>query len=290
MPTTDRMLSVLKLFTADRSEWTVEGASRELRLSLSTCYRYFASLAKAGLIGMDGGGRYVLGPAAIEMDWLIRRTDPLTRASAPAMRLLASGLDRPSVVLLCRLYRHRVMCVAEYNAGFPDFASGYERGRLMPLFRGAASKIILANMPDRAVGELFRRHPEALDAAALGGTPREARATLARDRRAGLSVTSGEVDIGLTGMAAPVFGADGVLGSVAYVFKADALDLAAQVRFAELLRSAAGQVTAALAALDAEGRTEPPAAVEQPQMLAGDVAAPTAVQPVPAIRRTGRVR
>ena len=126
------------------------------------------------------------------MDWLIRRTDPLTRAAGPPMRLLASGLDRPAVLLLCQLFRGKVMCIAQDAVGFPSFASSYERGRPMPLFRGAASKIILANLSDRAITALFKRHPEATGEVNLGSTSRETKSALVAIRRHGLCVTSGE--------------------------------------------------------------------------------------------------
>ena len=127
MSSGDKLLSVLTLFSTERAVLTVEQAAQEFGLSTSTSYRYFASLAKAGLIDQPGEGRYIPGPAAIEMDWLIRRTDPLTLACGPAWRQLAVGLDRPVVLLLCRLYRGQVMCVMQDRVGFPQFGSGHER-------------------------------------------------------------------------------------------------------------------------------------------------------------------
>ena len=46
MTTSDRLLSVLGLFTIERPEWTVEEAANELQLAASTTYRYFRSLSK----------------------------------------------------------------------------------------------------------------------------------------------------------------------------------------------------------------------------------------------------
>ena len=51
--------------------------------------------------------------------------------------------------MLCRLYRNQVMCVHQETTPVPpDFAIGYERGRPLPLYRGAASKIIDATDSD----------------------------------------------------------------------------------------------------------------------------------------------
>lgn len=248
MTSADRMLSVLSLFSMDRSEWTAEGAAAELRFSLSTTYRYFSSLARAGLITPLHGNRtgvYVLGPASIEMDWLIRRTDPLTNAGRGPLRFLAGSLDRAAVLLLCRLYYGQVMCITHETVGFPSFGSTYERGRPMPLFRGAASKVILANMPNKTIRALLRDRSGELPGAAA---PNAFKASLAEVRRDGASVTQAEVDEGLTGIAAPIFDADGVIGSIAYAFATDSLDTNATARFRDLVKVAAEQVSLALVA------------------------------------------
>ena len=46
----DRVLAVLGLFTADEPTWTVDAAARRLGISKPTAYRYFKSLARAGLV------------------------------------------------------------------------------------------------------------------------------------------------------------------------------------------------------------------------------------------------
>jgi len=249
MSSADRMLSVLQLFSMDRTEWTVDLAAEKLGCSLSTTYRYFASLARAGLISPIGGsrlGRYILGPAAVEMDWLIRRTDPLTRAGRQPLRTLAGSLDRPALLLLCRLYHGQVMCVTQEAVGFPSFATAYERGRPMPLFRGAASKVILAHLPDRAIRAFIRDRAAELAEAGLPTHLAELKALLAPIRRAGHCETAGELDFGLTGLAAPVFDGDGVIGSIGYAFASETLNPDAVARFAQHARAAAAHVSSTL--------------------------------------------
>lgn len=154
MSTADRVLSVLGLFTMEQPEWTVEGAMQELGLSSSTAYQYFRSLVEAGLLVSSRTGLYSIGPGVISLDRITRRHDLLVQEAREPMQRLADRIDKAGVALLCRIFRSQVMCVDQLSAS-ATLAIGYERGRLMPLFRGAASKAILAQLSSRATRRLW---------------------------------------------------------------------------------------------------------------------------------------
>lgn len=221
MTTSDRLLSVLGLFTIERSQWTVEAAAKELELALSTAYRYFRSLTRAGLIVPFTPGLYVLGPAIIQYDRQMRLLDPLITTAAPVMRSIVQSAPANSLLLLCRLYRDQVMCVHQEAVGRSDFAVSYERGRPLPLFRGAASKVILANLPTRSVRSLHTKYSEEMARFGLGADWKHVKLRLRQIRAAGISITQSELDIGLTGISAPLFRSDGgVIGSISIVLPA----------------------------------------------------------------------
>lgn len=247
MTTSDRLLSVLGLFTVERPEWTVEEAAAELRQAASTTYRYFRSLSKAGLIVAFATGRYVLGPAIIHYDRQIRLRDPLTTAAQPIMKRLTEQLPAHTLILLCRLFRNQVMSVHQESAEKPDFAVSYERGRTMPLFRGASSKIILAHMPPRLVKALYEEHAAKFTQASLGKSWDEAKKRLRALRSAGVAIAHGEVDSGMCGVAVPVFEPGSVvIGSLSIVIPARHLTPNFLEQVAPLLKSAAEQVHGAL--------------------------------------------
>ena len=79
MNTSDRLLSILRLYTFQKPEWTVEEAAKETGISISTAYRYFRSLRKIGMLEPLNGSAYTLGPAIVELDRQIRISDPLIR-------------------------------------------------------------------------------------------------------------------------------------------------------------------------------------------------------------------
>ncbi len=257
MRTSDRLLSVLGLFTAERPQWTVEEATQTLGLAVSTAYRYFRSLSDSGLVTSYTNGRYVLGPAIIQYDRQHRLHDPLICAATPIMERMAPLLPHNCLLLLCRLYHEHVMCIHQEYARAPTFAVSYERGRLMPLFRGAASKVILAHLPTRFLRAFHARHaPEFSER--LGRDWRAVRATLRIIRAEGVHVTQSELDAGMMGIAAPVFAPEGaVIGSISIVLPARdaAPDIAA--RGIALMRDAGIQIGTLLAGARVEPlRTE----------------------------------
>jgi len=213
--TANRVLAVLNLFTVEKPEWTVEEAAKEIGASVSTAYRYFRDLSNVGLLDPSPSSKYVLGPAVIENDRKIRLTDPLIKVGRPAMQRLVTRSGSAGVALLCRIYRNRVMCVHQEAVVLPENTVGYERGRPMPMFRGASSKVILANLPSRTARWFFEKYADEIAAGGLGSDWETIKLNLRRIRKAGLHITHGEVDSGRVGIAAPVFGPDrNVIGSV----------------------------------------------------------------------------
>jgi DNA-binding IclR family transcriptional regulator len=221
----DRMLAVLQLFTVERPQWTVEDAAAALGVSAPTAYRYFKRLTKVGLISPVGGTGYGLGPAIIQLDRLIEICDPLLGAGRRVMMSLVSDAVEGSTVLLNRLFRDRVMCihqVASYGAQHPVC---YERGLLMPLFRGASAKIILAHLAPRRLTLLFARHAQEIAAAGLGNDRQEFGRGLAKLRRARHCISRSEFEPGRLAISAPIFDAQpAILGSVTFVLPAETAD------------------------------------------------------------------
>ena len=215
MTTSERLLAVLDLFTVERPDWSVDEVAAKLGLAVSTAYRYFNSLSTSGLLTTFGGGRYRLGPTILRYDRQLRLTDPLVLAARMEMDRLARIVPGQTVAFICRLFVDQVICVAQSAIDDPPFAVGYERGRLMPLFAGSASRVILANLPARHLRSLYRREPLAFSAAGLGHDWITVRSALRRHREAKGCVINGEVDPGMRGISVALFGLNGeVIGSL----------------------------------------------------------------------------
>jgi DNA-binding IclR family transcriptional regulator len=201
----DRLHLLLSLFTVDKPLWTAEEAASALGVSPSTAYRQFASLLRLGLLeAVDSPRGHVLGPAIIELDRNIRLSDPLIRVAMPAMRWLADQAPVSCTVMLCRLYRDRVMCIHQEEKPASPGDVSYERGRLMPLFRGAPSKTIIAQLTARQLAGVVQRMPEERRRAELKRPLDELRAELQDIRKRGYCITHGEVDADVIGIAMPL--------------------------------------------------------------------------------------
>jgi DNA-binding IclR family transcriptional regulator len=248
MAASDRSLSVLKLFSIERPEWTAEEVMETLGVGIATAYRYLQALDEAGLVATTIPGRYGLGPAITQLDRQLQLTDPLLIAARPVMADLTGYAPQGSVVLLCRVVGESVLCIHQaHTAGIAPSVS-YERGRPMPLFYGATSKMLLAYLTPRRVKSLYEGHARDISRAGLGKSLEMFRATLAEWRKAGSLVTRSEVDPGAVGIAAGIVAPDKTgLGSISYVVS-DQTDDKTIARLAALVATGAREIEAALGA------------------------------------------
>ena len=246
MSSLERMLSVLDVFSEDEPVWTVDDLVASLALSRSTAYRYVKELCDAGLLAPVGGGGYSLGPRIIELDRQIRNSDPLLVAGRDVlMRLLPQCGE--GILFLCGLRGDSVLSM--FLVENPNtLAISYSRGRPMPLFRGSASVVILAHLPEGRVRRLLRDHGDAIAAAGLGANWPEFRANLRAIRVRSYLTGRAQLDPGVFAISAPVFDGDGnILASLTLAMperRADEDDVAA---LAVLVVDGAKRITDAMA-------------------------------------------
>jgi DNA-binding IclR family transcriptional regulator len=229
-----RFIAVLKLFDTglpgNARSWTVNAMAAALGAPASTLYRTVGELTKAGFLEQTGEAHYRLGPAFIEFERLLRLNDPLVQIATAVIDDVLRQAGIPCVAIMARLYNGEVMCIADGSTPGTGFRSSYERGRPMPITRGATSKIILANLPSRQLSQLVGPRPETV----------ELRKELQVIRRAGFVASASEIDPGLTGIAAPVVvAAAGVTASLTLVCEENGLDEATRRRLILLVVSAA---------------------------------------------------
>lgn len=211
----ERMLRILDLFTEEHPIWTVDGMGHAQGFSRSTAYRYVRELAEANLLFQVEAGRYALGARIITWDRQLRVSDPLVRA-ADSLESTFPQWDAEQVWLVCRLFKDQVVCV--HQIGRLKNQVSYSRGSPRPLFMGATSKAILANMGSRQQTQLFLENPSEVQASNLGKTWEPFRRSLQRLRRQGYVLSTSEVDADVFGLAAPIFDGDGkVVGSISCV-------------------------------------------------------------------------
>lgn len=270
MNSLEKMLGILDLFDDERVGFQLDDAVAATGASRATAYRYLQALSAAGLIAPATGGTYVLGSRVIELDRLVRRTDPLSTGALPIMQEASARLGLN--MLLCSYYGDKVMCA---EVVWPDLSAplAYERGRKMPMFRGAMAKLILAHLTPYQLRNMMLWHADEIRAAGLGDNWEEFRSAMARIRKEGSCVTRGEVVRRLIGIGAPVFdGERRILGSIVFAVPekrcaalGEATLRAEIIAIAERISAAAGQ--------GRDGEARPAGRSARPRRASADKAA-----------------
>ncbi|SIO67048.1 transcriptional regulator, IclR family [Bradyrhizobium erythrophlei] len=235
-------LSVLEFFREGRMSAHLEDIVKELGMSRATAYRYLSTLCDAGLLAPIAGGTYVLGPKIIEMDRLIRISDPLLIAGSTVMNEVSAHHNLN--MLLASYYRDSVMCI---DIAWPDSSVllEFERGRPMSLFRGAMAKIILANLTIYQLRTVALNHADELRNSGLGPTWPEFRAQMMRIARQGYALTRAEMIPNAGGISAPIFSPEQkIVGSITFVVSADKWQQTDFEKLGVLIQDAAKRTTA----------------------------------------------
>jgi DNA-binding IclR family transcriptional regulator len=201
MSSFSRILAILDLFTETRPIWHSDDIMAALNYSRPTAYRYIKDLAAAGYLQRVAAARYALGPRLIELDYLVRNSDPVLIAAMPAMDDLArqAGLD----AVLTAMFDDRVIDIHRVQSD-STLRLVFGRGRRRPLFFGASPKMIMAHLSRAEAVKLYRAHAPEIARLGLGAAWPEFRDQLSAWRKAGVYVSLGEVEAGACAMAAPI--------------------------------------------------------------------------------------
>jgi DNA-binding IclR family transcriptional regulator len=199
----EKAIDVLLCFDVQQPQLRLTDISRRLGLHKSTVHRLLAVLKKKGLVVADASSQlYSLGPALVELAWVILRQQDLRSVCRPHMEELRR-LTRETVSLHIRLGDKRV-CVEELESE-QEVRFAATLGLAAPVHVGAPGKALLAFLPE---AELERLLPTLSLTAITAETITEAgvlRAELAATRARGYAISVGERSPWAAAVAAPIF-------------------------------------------------------------------------------------
>lgn len=241
-----RMLAVLDAFGDGHLVLTADQICARTGYAVATGYRYIRQLCDAGLLVRLPNG-YAPGPRIIEWDYMVRSHDPLLAHSREVIAALVA--DTGLELLLSQLYGDRVVNV-HYEHSAHNTPLQFGRGRVMPLFRGSTSRVILAHMPARQLRRVYDQHQGEADVQRLGADWKAFSKALAEVRKQGWAVSTGEVlDATKVGIAAPIFGERGhVLGSLTLIGNAARLQVFREDYITQRVVEGAREITQRLSA------------------------------------------
>lgn len=243
-----RVIDILNLFSEEKTFVTLEEISDALGMSIASGYRYTSDLSQAGLLARSSSGCYRLGPKIIELEYLIQSYDPILKSGRGLMERLASftGCN----VLLCNIYGYTIINMLHVTGRWPIQLS-YTKGKRMPLFKGAQAHIVLAHMDRYRLKRLYEaalKDPaQRQDALAIGPDWKAFTQELKAIRARGYYISRDQLDDGVTGIAAPVFGEnEEIVGSLVLIHSSQpAPDMSAETLVA-LVRQSAEEISSRL--------------------------------------------
>jgi len=205
--TADRAIDVLLLFDDDAPVLSAGEVAERLEMSRSTTYRYLQSLRSYGLLEEDEArGGFRLGPRVHELARIARKGLGLSEIAVPVMEELRDQTGE--AVLLTRRSGNQVVCIDRVEGLRPTRLS-YERGHILPVHAGASAKVLLAFADPAEIDEVLATASLERFTEATVTNPKKLRAQLDQIRDRGYSVSDGEIDGGVRGVAAPILSPDG---------------------------------------------------------------------------------
>ena len=199
-----RGLNVIKAFARGGSSMTVSDIAKRANLSRATTRRLLLTLEDYGYVRSEEG-RFVLRPAVLELGSAYFSSQLPWTSAAPVMEQLGSAVQENSLAGV--LDGHSVICVARTSHRMATV--GVYVGQRIPAYSSSMGRVVLADLPPAALEEYLATAvlapitPRTL-------TDRDAlRVELELVREQGWSIVEDEVEEGLIGIAAPVYGARG---------------------------------------------------------------------------------
>jgi DNA-binding IclR family transcriptional regulator len=246
-----RTLEVLRAFTRRPHRLGLAEVTALLGLERNQAYRSLKTLEAAGFLTATDDARFELGPAAAGLGTAAMRfhAASVIDVAGPVLDRL-SAETRETVHLFVRR-GDRAVCVDRRES--PQSVRLVSiLGRSLPLHAGAVPKAMLAWLPEAERADVIA----GLDAlpAFTERTFRDPEALLAEleaIRERGHATSDEDFDASARGVGAPIFGADGeVVGGVSVGGPSYRIDDATLERFADLIRTAAHDISRRLAHVD----------------------------------------
>lgn len=220
-------------------------------MSTGKAHPYLVSFLKVGFVTQDAGGRYELGPLALQLGLTrLQRLDPIKEAS-PLVESLAAETGQ-SIALA--VWGNLGPTVVRLDEPIQPMHVNLRAGTVMSLGNTATGRLFAAYLPPKVVEKVMLE-----DVARQGGqathTRKQIEALLVETREHGLSRSLGQPIPGIDAFCAPVFDSAGNLVlAITAMGPSATFDSAWDGAVAGPLKRCADEVSARLGTLGLSGR------------------------------------
>jgi DNA-binding IclR family transcriptional regulator len=252
-------LGVLKAIADLGRAASLSEIARAAHMPASRTHRFLAGMIQVGAVQQDpASGYYDLGPLMVNLGVAaLGRVDGIKMGTA-ALRVLTQETGLVSVLVI---WSAGGPMVVRWEQGELPTAVRIREGRILPLLRTASGKIFLTYLPDEKSKPLAEKelatpeHKASLSTlTTMGDVTRLKQQILAT----GLAENSGESEAGISGLSAPVFGADGEIAmAIGVIGVLGVAKIGFEGPAAKCLRDTADNLTRGLGGVPQIGSIEP---------------------------------
>lgn len=207
--TVEKALTILTTFNHQQNLFGVTELSNKLGLPKSVVHRILISMQKYGFVEKDTQTeKYRLGLKIFELGRVAAGHISLRTIALPIMQKMAQ-LTRETIFLTIRDGNSGVGI--EFVEGSQSMTLKASHGMRLPLHCGASKKILLAFQPSEFIEKYLRTENLVRLSDNSSMDPEQLKEELARTRREGISISTDEVDLGSTVIAAAIYDYEGIM-------------------------------------------------------------------------------
>lgn len=203
--TLERGLDLLSLYCDHPDSISLEYIMEKLQVPRSTAYRMVAVLRDRGFLRTTGvPGQFDLGYQLCHLARIADSRLNLGAIARPVMRELVSEVNEAALILVRSGLN--ALCIEEVQSSH-TVQVRFNTGLPLPLYAGAAAKVVLAFMSDRDQDKALAGKLPALSQSGYLNK-KKLREELVRIRKTGVAMSCGDVLLGVVAVSVPIFAAD----------------------------------------------------------------------------------
>lgn len=240
---TVKTLRVLRLFSMEKTVWSVQDMAKELGYHKSSIQRIVTTLEAEGFLARvsEGKALYRLGPVILFLGNLAEMSTDLRSIAQPVMNKLVEAVQETAYLCVAdgfrSLYVEKVECSQSVRIV-------HAVGKRNPLYCTGVGKILLSGMSDEDIEKMIaERGLKAYTSTTI--TDRERLLEeIEKVRSSGVAEDHEELDTGVRCIAAPIFNRDGkIVAALSVSGPVQRFTPERMSHFEKELRAAAGEIS-----------------------------------------------
>lgn len=211
----------------------------------SKAHLYLVSFRRVGLIVQEEvGGRYNLGPYALQLGLAALRKLDVGRIAGPLLEELSAGTGESSYLAV---WGNRGPCIIIRADGARPSPMSLQVGYVLPVVSTATGRIFLSYLPRSTIAAVLDNEVSGPDARKPAGDAAKLDRIIAETRAIGMARTDSLLNTGFTALSAPILSHDRALaGAITIIGPSGQMDAdfsgAGAVRLRQVADSISGQL------------------------------------------------